>query len=290
MPTEPVADATEAEKERGRRRRRGGRGRGRPGEEREATVADTPPPRREDQELTLSEAFHLLSRALGELPAPAPHEVLRARMAALHGREDHLLEPEAFPRLLRQANDAEVADVRLVAEGEYEVSPHKSDLAMQVRPMADPNAAGAAGNLPARPAAALRYRSGSQATKRSGQLAMVGVVQLDGEPTPAAADVAPVAEAKPAKKSGRAKTAKPKAKTAKTASASKKPAAPKVAKAAAKPADKAADKAATKSAKRPAVKRAKRAAKPAATLTARNRRSSMGFRSIGLVVRERGAA
>ena len=143
----------------------------------------------------MSEAFHLLTRALGELPAPAAHEVLRARMAALHGREDVLLEPIAFLRLLRQANDAEVADVRLVSEGEYEVSPHKSDLAMQVRPMPDPNAvAGSTTALPTRPAAALRYRSGSQATKRGGQLAMVGVVQLDGE-TPAVVEVTSAAVA-----------------------------------------------------------------------------------------------
>ena len=38
--------------------------------------------------LTLAEAFHLLSRALGELPVPTPGETLRARMAVLHGKED----------------------------------------------------------------------------------------------------------------------------------------------------------------------------------------------------------
>lgn len=214
-PILPASESADADKDRGRRRRRGGRGRGRPGEEREAggTAPPPAPARREDHELTLSEAFHLLTRALGELPAPAAHEVLRARMAALHGREDVLLEPTSFVRLLRQANDAEVADVRLVSEGEYEVSPHKSDLAMQVRAPIDPNAvAGTATNLPARPAAALRYRSGMQPSKRGGQLAMVGVVQLDGDMPPVdAAPAAPVVtEGKSAKKpAGRA--AKPKA-------------------------------------------------------------------------------
>jgi hypothetical protein len=163
-------------------------------------------------------------------------------MAALHGREDVLLEPEAFVRLLRQANDAEVADVRLVAEGEFEVSPHKSDLAMQVRPVADANGTtGVATAQPARPAAALRYRSGMQANKRGGQVAMVGVVQIDGE-TPAAAaqgtpEQAPAdAAAEPKKKTTRRATkTKPKAK-AKSAASAKAPATttPKVSKPATK--------------------------------------------------------
>jgi hypothetical protein len=145
-------------------------------------------------------------------------------MAALHGREDVLLEPEAFVRLLRQANDAEVADVRLVAEGEFEVSPHKSDLAMQVRPVADPNdTSGVATAQPTRPAAALRYRSGMQANKRGGQVAMVGVVQIDGE-TPAAAAQVPTGQvsadavAEPKKKPARRATkTKTKAKSAASA-------------------------------------------------------------------------
>ena len=187
-------------------------------------------------------------------------------MAALHGREDVLLEPTSFLRLLRQANDAEVADVRLVSEGEYEVSPHKSDLAMQVRPMPDPNAApGSAAAMPARPAAALRYRSGSQATKRGGQLAMVGVVQLDGDaPAPAtvaATTAAPIAEPVAKKSAGRG--AKPKAKAA--AAPAKKPAAPKEAKAAkvAKPVAKVAKAAAAKAA--PKAGGRKPATKPKST-------------------------
>ena len=206
----------------------------------------------------MSEAFHLLTRALGELPTPAAHEVLRARMAALHGREDVLLEPASFVRLLRQANDAEVADVRLVAEGEFEVSPHKSDLAMQVRPMVDPNAAaGSATAQPTRPPAALRYRSGMQTNKRGGQVAMVGVVQIDGDTPPAveAAVVEPkvAAETKPAgKPAGRA----PKAKTKSAAAPAAKPARPfkPAAKPAAKPAGKPAAKAVKSKPKRGARK------------------------------------
>jgi hypothetical protein len=131
-----------------------------------------------------------MTRALGEMPAPVPHESLRGRMAALHAREDPLLEPAAFARLLRQANDAEVADVRMLAEGQFEVSPHKTDLALQLRPAAEPATNGATATV-ARPASALRFRSGSMAAKRTSAVPMVGVVKLDG-PAEAPAAVAPV--------------------------------------------------------------------------------------------------
>ncbi len=173
---EPAADP---EKERSRRRRGGrGRGRGR-GEEKEA-AAKAAPPRRDDQELTLAEAFHLMSRALGELPAPVPHETLRARMAALHGREDPLLEAATFVRLLRQANDAEIADVRMIDDEHFEVSPHKADLALQLRsPVSQP--AGDGASAPVRNSTSLRYRSGSGSAKRNAEVPMVGVVKLDNQ-------------------------------------------------------------------------------------------------------------
>jgi uncharacterized protein (TIGR00288 family) len=194
---EPKSEAAEPEKEKGRRRRRGGRGRGR-GEEKAPTVA--PPPPRDDQELTLAEAFHLVSRALGELPAPVPHETLRARMAALHGREDPLLEPGTFVRLLRQVNDAEVADVRMIDDEHFEVSPHKTDLALSLRPLPGMGVAGETG--PARPATTLRYRSGSQPTRRGGEVPMVGIVKRGGDqavaPSVDASDEASVAVDTPA--------------------------------------------------------------------------------------------
>ncbi|HRP07841.1 MAG TPA: NYN domain-containing protein [Gemmatimonadales bacterium] len=198
-PEAAVAEPTE-DKERSRRRR-GGRGRGR-------GAADSAPaapaaPRRDDQELTLAEAFHLLTRALGELPAPVQHDALAARMAALHGREDPMLAPDTFVRLLRQANDAEVADVRQVGEGGYEVSPHKTDLALQLRPAVTAASNGDSAAQPQRPGAALRYRSGSQSGKRGAPLQMVGVVKLGGDVTEATAEpqhTEAVAETAPAAK------------------------------------------------------------------------------------------
>ncbi len=265
-PAEPAtkSEASDADKDR-RRRRRGGRGRSRSAEEREATPRAAEP--REEHELTLAEAFHLLTRALGELPAPVPHDTLRARMAALHGREDPLLESAAFPRLLRQANDAEVADVRQVSEGEFEVSPHKTDLAMQMRPVAEAtNGATAPTAQPSRPAAALRFRSGSQSSKRAGQVAMVGVIKLDGDsetkPDTAAeaeAEAAPKVEESKSTKSGRrsrakkaassGETGKEPAKTTKSARTTKSAGKSKAATPAAKPAAKSTAKSAAKKAK-----------------------------------------
>lgn len=197
----------EGEKDRGRRRRRGGRGRSRGGEERPATEATEPTgptstssssssrsssgssssPRAPRTpivspartELTLAEAFHLLTRALGELPAPVAHDVLRGRMAALLGREEALLEEKHFPKLLRQANDAEVADVRMLDETHFEVSPHKSDLALQRRPAVENGNGSDKVATTTATATGVRSRSGSGRTNRSGQVRLVGVVTLD---------------------------------------------------------------------------------------------------------------
>ncbi len=183
------------------RRRRGGRGRGRAAEAGEGAPPPSTAPAggtaRVLAGLTLAEAFHLLSRALGELPAPVPHETLRARMAVLHGKEDALLDPSRFAKLLRQANDAEIADVRMVAENQYEISPHKADIAFKLQARG-PIETGGAGEAPAapvtRPAVALRFRGGSRTGARPAELQMVGVVDLNAGPA-APSGAAPAAPA-----------------------------------------------------------------------------------------------
>jgi len=221
------------EKEPARRGRDRGRGRGRERARTEDGAAPPPPsiaaaasaPSSSGQ-LTLAEAFELLARAILELPAPAPHEALRARMSALHGREDPLLDTGRFFKLLRQANDAEVADVKKLGEDNYVISPNPTQtkrLAAQRREAAAaaparPAAESAPGSAPAVAApppvasgpAALRFRRGSRAPNRLTELSMVGVVKMDDE-----------APAKPATKAVKAASA-PKA--AKAADA--KPAAP----------------------------------------------------------------
>jgi uncharacterized protein (TIGR00288 family) len=275
---EPAKDAEpEESKERGRRRRRGGRGRGREGAgERETTTAAAAPARNKpkDEGLTLAEAFHLLSRSLGELPAPVPHEALRGRMAALHGREDPLLEEAVFPRLLRQANDAEIADVRLLGEGQFEVSPHKADLAMQFRTAAETAADEAKSGVPtaspSRPAGARNFRSrrGSGA-RRSGEVAMVGVVNLGGDEAKATTAEKTEAKAAEPKKRSRKRTARksPATKTDASTTAATKPAAKSPKATAKKAAKKSTKKAAVRktAAKKVAVKKAaKKSTKKAA--------------------------
>ena len=173
----------EREERSGRRRRGRGRGRGKVGEEGGAapTLAEALPASLASAAgLTLAEAFHLMSRALGELPVPVAGETLRARMAALHGKEELLLDTSRFDKLLRQANDAEVADVRSVGNDRYEVSPHKSDLGMHRRSVAEPVASvdGVVAEPPAAPAR--RFRGGARAPARPGELQMVGVFDLSG--------------------------------------------------------------------------------------------------------------
>ena len=178
------------ERENGKgRRSRGGRGRGR-GREREvpaqAAAPSGSPAHGPTGPLALAAAFQLMSRALAELPAPVNGEALRARMAALHGKEDPLLEPERFGRLLRQANDAEIADVRKVDEKTYEITPHRALQPFGTSPAPQPAAVAESGNgndaepgqVPGR-SAALRFRRGSRSMARPPELPLVGVVHVD---------------------------------------------------------------------------------------------------------------
>lgn len=215
----------EGRREEGRRGRGRGRGRGREREPREETrpaAHARPLETRRDGQLTLAQAFQLISQALSELPAPVPHEALRLRMVALHGREDPLLDEARFPRLLRQANDAEVADVRKVSETEYEISPHRLDLAAAASARRETPAPGelslpataeevagaaAAAAAPAAPTeaagsangarAGLRFRRGSRAPSVGGQIPLIGVVQIEPAVVEVSAPETP-AEAEPA--------------------------------------------------------------------------------------------
>jgi uncharacterized protein (TIGR00288 family) len=201
--------AEEAPRE-GRSRRGRGRGRGKggrgEGEERRPAAERSERPRESRggalEGLTLARAFDLLKRALAELPSPVGHEALRNRMAALYGREDRMLDPEAFPRLLRQAHDAEVADVRKISEDEYEVVGRGLE-------SASPPSGPAAGIATAGPAVAMggpdtvprgiRFRRGARIGATPPVIPMIGVVSLEEE-EPAEA---------PKKKRTRKKSAKP---------------------------------------------------------------------------------
>ncbi len=159
-------------------------------------------------------------------------------MAAMHGRDDALLEAGRFSRLLRQANDAEIADVRKIGEDDYEITaspkapllppaptPAREEPVVELVPTPEAIEAGV-------PAEALggagrengvrsgvRFRRGSRGTLRPGEIPLIGVVQVETPaevvvaPEPAIPDVA--AEPAPAKKAARPR--RPRKKAAATA-------------------------------------------------------------------------
>jgi uncharacterized protein (TIGR00288 family) len=196
---------------RGRGRRgRGGRDRstGRDGSSQRDRMNGSPrpdagqrAPAREDRSdggLTLARAFQLMTQALSEFRSAVGQEALRLRMVAMHGREDPLLEASRFPRLLRQANDAEVADVRKVGDDDYEISAQQS-LARSSLPAAtppeEPTAAPAGTEGPSEVGGAagrengqrlgLRFRRGSRGPTRAGEIPLIGVVQIEPASEPA---------------------------------------------------------------------------------------------------------
>ncbi|MBA3344922.1 MAG: hypothetical protein H0T44_06405 [Gemmatimonadales bacterium] len=140
-----------------------------------------------------------MAQALAELRAPVGQEALRLRMAAMHGRDDQLLEAARFPRLLRQANDAEVADVRKVGDDDYEISPHRNAglAAMPPLPPASvstPEAGSTSGRddelvpvaeLTTGPSRdngqpfGVRFRRRSRGPMRAGEIPLIGVVQIE---------------------------------------------------------------------------------------------------------------
>ena len=240
VPAPPAArtrEGADGAREGDGRRGRGRRGRGRErertsGRERaeegagEAGREAPPPPRARtaDGALSLARAFQLMTQALGELRAPVPHEALRLRMVALHGREDPLLDAGRFQRLLRQANDAEIADVRKVGDDEYEITPHRTSAAAQAPVTRETAAVPAAPEAPAPGEAAsetatrdngqrfgVRFRRGSRAPLRPGEIPLIGVVQIEAPETAAVVVAEPEEEAPVPKKPSRRRTPRKKA-------------------------------------------------------------------------------
>ena len=206
----PAAAPAPAEKRTRKSRTRGARGGGERTARTERTERTEQPkraPRAQSPasqgrgQLTLAKAFSLMSEALQQLERPVDHDTLRLRMVTIHGKEDGLLEATRFQRLLRQANDAEVADVRKVGEGSYEVDltavaaeVHKAvELsAAQARQQVADTGKGGSQQQTAGPGfptdgrrRTLRHRRGSRAPVTVGgvpDIPMVGVVKLDSAP------------------------------------------------------------------------------------------------------------
>ena len=196
----------------GSRRGRGGRGRGR-GDRGHAAAETAPeevaaPPAaasRGPAGLTLADSFDLLRRALAELDTPASAESLRLRMSALHGRQDPLLDVDRFARLLRQVHDAEVADVRKLPDGGFEIErrpgslashpraprPHEHTLPEVTAELEAPRGAARepepvvevpATEVPIR--AGLRFRRGTKTPSAPPVIPLVGMVSMEDEAAP----------------------------------------------------------------------------------------------------------
>ncbi|HWN19023.1 MAG TPA: NYN domain-containing protein [Gemmatimonadales bacterium] len=148
---------------------------------------------RGDPALTLARAFQLMSQALSEFRSPVGQEALRLRMVAMNGREDPLLDAARFQRLLRQANDAEVADVRKVGDDDYEIALQRSSSRPQLPPAPreeSTDAPAAGGEAPAaEPVSSgtrengqrlgLRFRRGSRGPMRAADIPRVGMVSIE---------------------------------------------------------------------------------------------------------------
>jgi hypothetical protein len=131
-----------------------------------------------------------MSQALSEFRSPVGQEALRLRMVAMHGREDPLLDAARFPRLLRQANDAEVADVRKVGDDDYEIAPQRQaarpgspapreepqESVSGAEPTPEPTTAGTRENGQR---LGLRFRRGSRSPMRPGEIPLIGVVSME---------------------------------------------------------------------------------------------------------------
>jgi len=145
------------------------------------------------------------------------------------------------PRLLRQANDAEVADVRKVGDDDYEISAQRAPArglmqlpaAREEAPTSPP--AGDSGSETATTAEAaasgtrdngqrfgVRFRRGSRGPLRAGEIPLIGVVQIEPpEEAVPASSVEPMQETKrarpkrpPRKRAAAAPTAGPPAEAA----------------------------------------------------------------------------
>jgi len=266
------------------RRGRGGRGRGRDREPRAegATSAATPPegtphfspslespvsapaasrapaartaePEMVGERLTRDEALSLLKRAVAELTtsedSPVPASAVRRKARELLGRDSETLDERFFLRILRDAHDADVIDLRKRGD-DYEVAP-----AAAVASVADQLAAAAPppveASQSARSAAnAASLRRGMRGRGRGGEmppeLLNLGVVGhtpvessaplamsaptlvLEAEPEPEAAPAPAKRGRAPAAKSVRAKKA-PAAAAEKAAPKAKRPRAKKAA-------------------------------------------------------------
>jgi len=138
-PSAPVSEERSPEERAGRRGRRGGRGRDRAdrpdrGAERPVPVAVVPQPAVaavadgigvSGERLTRDEAFRLVREAVGALATderPARASAVRTKAREILGRDSASLSQDNFARILRDAHDADMIDLRRRGD-DFEVAP-----------------------------------------------------------------------------------------------------------------------------------------------------------------------
>jgi hypothetical protein len=183
-----------------------------------------------------------MAQALAEFRAPVGHEALRLRMVAMHGRDDALLDAGRFTRLLRQANDAEIADVRKLGEDEYEIvagrtapalpppPPTSEQPALDLPPASEPEPVAATAEAAAGRdngiRSGVRFRRGSRGTLRPGEIPLIGLVEVEAAEPASTQESAPAVErAEPAPAKKATKPRRPRKKAAAAAAVAELPAA-----------------------------------------------------------------
>lgn len=182
---------------------------GAPSHDRSRPAAEAPPTDnigRGGERLSRDEAFALLRRAITEISngeGPVPANDLRVRAHALLGRDSESLSDRNFSRILRDAHDASVLDVRKRGDS-FEVSP-----AASAPPVKDQLSAQQPARTATAAAPAMRSITGRRSGRGKGEipasLLSIGVVELD-TPAPAPVSVADT-PAKAVKKKASAKRA-----------------------------------------------------------------------------------
>ncbi|HUK20476.1 MAG TPA: NYN domain-containing protein [Gemmatimonadales bacterium] len=177
-----------------------------------AAQATPPAPAAANSGFSLSDAFGAMRQALSRLGAadrPVDAEEVRETMANMAGGETGELEPDRFPKLLREAQDANVIDVSQESGGAYvklhesaETPSHEAThSAAHASASAVPSSSsGEASRAASAPSRSARFRRGSRGPRVAApDIPRIGIVEMDpnfrprAEPAPTPPPAEPIA-------------------------------------------------------------------------------------------------
>jgi hypothetical protein len=124
---------------------------------------------------------------------PVAAEDLREAMVELKGESGESLTPSKFPRLLRQAHDAEIIDLSKEEDGGYQVRLRAEGAEAPAGEAREPEQGGPITEPPAGPARSPRFRRGSRGARQGPppEVKSIGVVEVDPGYRPPAEPPAP---------------------------------------------------------------------------------------------------